>query len=108
MATLAELENALRNADAAGDAEGARILANEIIRRRQQAAAPSATATPMPMGGSAAPVLTTPANAAPARGLASRPVDIAAERREAQAAISRGAPAADVRKRFKERTGQDL
>jgi hypothetical protein len=67
-----------------------------------------ATATPMPMGGSAAPVLTTPANAAPARGLASRPVDIAAERREAQAAISRGAPAADVRKRFKERTGQDL
>jgi hypothetical protein len=35
MATLAELESALRNADAAGDADGARVLANEIIRMRQ-------------------------------------------------------------------------
>ena len=35
MATMAELESALRNADAAGDADGARVLANEIIRMRQ-------------------------------------------------------------------------
>jgi hypothetical protein len=61
MATLAELENALRNADAAGDADAARILANEIIRRRQQAAAPSAAA-PQP---EAAPPVVAPAAAAP-------------------------------------------
>lgn len=36
MATMAELETALRNADAAGDADGARVLAGEITRMRQQ------------------------------------------------------------------------
>lgn len=40
MATIAELETALRNADAAGDADAARIFANEIIRLRQQPAQP--------------------------------------------------------------------
>jgi len=35
MATMAELETALRNADAAGDADGARVLATEIMRMRQ-------------------------------------------------------------------------
>jgi hypothetical protein len=35
MATLTEIETALRNADAAGDAEGARILAGEYTRLKQ-------------------------------------------------------------------------
>ena len=44
MATITELEDALRNADAAGDADAARMLADEIIRLRQ--AAPAAAAQP--------------------------------------------------------------
>jgi len=45
MATIAELETALRNADAAGDADSARIFANEIIRLRQQSARAEAPAS---------------------------------------------------------------
>ena len=48
MATIAELETALRNADAAGDAGAARIFANEIIRLRQQAAQAQPTEQPQP------------------------------------------------------------
>lgn len=46
MATIAELETALRNADAAGDADAARIFANEIMRLRQQAAQAEPTEQP--------------------------------------------------------------
>ncbi len=35
MATVEELSDALRNADAAGDNDGARILADEIVKMRQ-------------------------------------------------------------------------
>ena len=48
MATIAELETALRNADAAGDADAARIFANEIIRLRQQPARAEAPAMEQP------------------------------------------------------------
>ena len=45
MASLAELEDALRNADAAGDADAARRLADEVIRvRGAESAAPAAQA----------------------------------------------------------------
>lgn len=44
MATLEQLENALRNADKAGDAEAAKRLAQEIIRVRQQPAQPEQAA----------------------------------------------------------------
>ncbi|RWB39877.1 MAG: hypothetical protein EOQ44_26810 [Mesorhizobium sp.] len=40
-ATLPELEDALRNADAAGDAAAARQLADEIVRQRSAASAPA-------------------------------------------------------------------
>jgi len=42
MASLEELSQALINADAAGDADGARILAGEIQKIRQQPSAPKA------------------------------------------------------------------
>lgn len=46
MAELAQLESALVKADAAGDADGARILAGEI--RKMRSAAPAATPAPAP------------------------------------------------------------
>jgi hypothetical protein len=56
-----------------------------------------------------APTQTAPAQTAPVRqGLGTRPTNIAEERRNAQDAIAKGAPADAVRKRFKEKTGQDL
>lgn len=56
MATLPELEDALRNADAAGDVDAARQLADEIVRMRGagQSAAP-APATPQVNQGFDAP-----------------------------------------------------
>jgi hypothetical protein len=52
---------------------------------------------------------TQPTQAQPVRpGLGTRPTNIAEERRNAQDAIAKGAPAEAVRKRFKEKTGQDL
>ena len=52
---------------------------------------------------------TQPTQAVPVRpGLGTRPTNIAEERRNAQDAIAKGAPADAVRKRFKEKTGQDL
>lgn len=45
MADLATLENALRKADAAGDAAGAKVLADEIRRMQSATPAPSAPAT---------------------------------------------------------------
>jgi len=43
MATLDQLERALQNAHTAGDADAAKVFANEIIKMRQE---PQATATP--------------------------------------------------------------
>lgn len=63
MATLAELEVALRNADAAGDADAARVLANEIIRLRQQQPAAPAAVTLQPEV--AAPPVAEPPAAVP-------------------------------------------
>jgi hypothetical protein len=53
MATLVELEDALRNAHSAGDQNAARRLADEIVRVRQQpspvtSAAPETPATTTP------------------------------------------------------------
>lgn len=50
MAGLPELEDALRNAHAAGDTAAAQQLADEILRQRESAAAPATqpTAAPMP------------------------------------------------------------
>ena len=67
MATLADLENALINADRAGDTEAVNVLAAEILRLRQQSAtqarptAPAQTAAepaamPAPIPGVTAPV----------------------------------------------------
>ncbi|RLP27888.1 hypothetical protein [Mesorhizobium sp. YM1C-6-2] len=53
MASLAELEDALRNADAAGDADAARQLADEIVRMR--GAQPAAPAADSPAAATAAP-----------------------------------------------------
>lgn len=46
MATLAELEDALANADAAGDTEAATALADEIVRMQAQPTAKAAPANP--------------------------------------------------------------
>ena len=62
MATLAELEDALRNADAAGDAQAARQLADAIIAARaagqqqEQPAAPGPTAWQKLVRGMAEPI----------------------------------------------------
>lgn len=48
MATLSELQDALKNADAAGDQQAAQALANEIVRQRMPWTAP--TASPIPSG----------------------------------------------------------
>lgn len=75
---------------------------------------PAAVQTTAPAAASAQrvqtpPTQTAPAQAAPVRqGLGTRPTNIAEERRNAQDAIAKGAPADAVRKRFKEKTGQDL
>jgi hypothetical protein len=49
---MQELERALINADAAGDTQGAKILASEIIRMRQMAPSrvPEGTKFPLPVG----------------------------------------------------------
>lgn len=60
MAELSQLETALRNADAAGDADAARMLAAEITRMRVSAAPPAAPISqPAPQ--------VAPAEAAPSR-----------------------------------------
>jgi hypothetical protein len=75
---------------------------------------PAAVQTTAPAAASAQRVQTPASQAAPAQtapvrqGLGTRPTNIAEERRNAQAAIAQGAPADAVRKRFKEKTGQDL
>jgi len=75
---------------------------------------PAAVQTTAPAAASAQRVQTPTAQAAPAQtapvrqGLGTRPTNIAEERRNAQDAIAKGAPADAVRKRFKEKTGQDL
>ena len=60
---------------------------SDVERERRRAGAGASTATPAP----------APASA-----------DVAAERANAQAAIAAGAPDAAVRKRFKDKTGQEL
>lgn len=52
MATLEQLERALRNADSAGDADAARIFASEITKMRGQ---PQMTADPSLQNGNTAP-----------------------------------------------------
>jgi len=47
MAELAQLESALVKADAAGDAEGARVLATEVRRMRSESA-PAVPPAPTP------------------------------------------------------------
>jgi hypothetical protein len=75
---------------------------------------PAAAQTTTPAASSAQRVQTPPTQAAPAQtapvrqGLGTKPTNIAEERRNAQDAIAKGAPAEAVRKRFKEKTGQDL
>ena len=75
---------------------------------------PAAAQTTTPAASSAQRVQTPPTQAAPAQtapvrqGLGTKPTNIAEERRNAQDAIAKGAPADAVRKRFKEKTGQDL
>jgi hypothetical protein len=70
---------------------------------------PAAVQTTAPAAASAQRVQTPAAQAAPVRqGLGARPANIAEVRRNAQAAIAQGAPEAEVRKRFKEMTGQDF
>lgn len=71
------------------------------------------TATPAASSAQRVEAPTTPAQpsaaAQPVRpGLGARPTNIAEERKNAQAAIAQGAPAEAVRKRFREKTGQDL
>lgn len=61
MATLAELERALVNADAAGDAQAARLLAAAIRQARQ---IPGSN-VPGPAPGDVAPAATQPINTAP-------------------------------------------
>lgn len=70
---------------------------------------PAAVQTTAPAAASAQRVQTPASQAAPVRqGLGARPANIAEVRRNAQAAIAQGAPEAEVRKRFKEMTGQDF
>ena len=92
MATLAELENALINADRAGDTEAVNVLAAEILRLRQQGAtqarpAPPAqtaaepAAMPAPIPGVTAPIAPQPAAqsaAMPAQPAAAMPPPAAA------------------------------
>jgi hypothetical protein len=92
MATLADLENALINADRAGDTEAVNVLAAEILRLRQQGAtqarpAPTAqtaaepAAMPAPIPGVTAPIAPQPAAqpaAMPAQPAAAMPPPAAA------------------------------
>ena len=50
MATVAELEDALRNADAAGDAEAATALANELFRMSGESGPPKPARPPATLG----------------------------------------------------------
>ena len=55
MADLAQLESALVKADAAGDSDGARILAGEIRRMRSDQSEPKQASTPTPLAWSEVP-----------------------------------------------------
>ena len=55
MATIAELENALLNADKAGDTKAVRLLADEIVRLRAQPSAQIPRAAPGQVAPAAAP-----------------------------------------------------